>query len=201
MLFRMLIDCAQTTRSQAQGILYVALKRNLSSSEYVHVQCDWTIEVSSEKFLSIDVRLLDALSKVAANKSASGGCFLPYRYFTSKCQAAGQPMIFPGSSCSAKNTVKLFTSPSQRAKDKGIELCQSNVVTVNTHKLFIRLTATGRQLKHRILWRETDPKASVTSLCNTLGDKVHHILSGWFRNVNCTANLWALFFQATGWTG
>lgn len=71
-----LIDCAQTTRSRTQGILYVALRRNLTSSEYVHVQCDWTIEVSSKHYLSIDVRLLDSPSRAVVNKSSSGLCFM-----------------------------------------------------------------------------------------------------------------------------
>ncbi|OQV17840.1 hypothetical protein BV898_08132 [Hypsibius exemplaris] len=131
-------ECAKSSRSHAQGALYIATKRNVSQANtFHHLQLN---------------------------------------------------------NISPKNTVKLFTSVSQRDKGKGIELCQNNAVTINSSKLVIRLTATGRHLRHRIFWKEVDP-AGVDSA----GGKIPSAIGSRMRNgmVNAfpvvLALLWTLW--------
>ncbi|OWA55436.1 hypothetical protein BV898_19823, partial [Hypsibius exemplaris] len=54
-------ECAKSSRSHAQGALYIATKRNVSQANtFHHLQCDWSVEVSSKFYIAIDVRLWDS---------------------------------------------------------------------------------------------------------------------------------------------
>ncbi|XP_055334605.1 uncharacterized protein LOC129585775 isoform X2 [Paramacrobiotus metropolitanus] len=132
-----LYECSRMSRNRHQGALYIVPRRNITMSANIihHIQCDWTIEVTQKMYISLDIKLMQ-MDKSSANVKLS-----------------------ERSHCLKKNLVKLYTSTVLRDKDKGIEVCQNKAVTVNTNKLFIRLTATGTFYKHRILWKELNPSS------------------------------------------